>query len=277
MTSDLHKPGLAAFSVCQNALLKEGMQSDLDIVVEAGIGAVGLLGSVVERTGLSTTVGLLAERNLTVSSYTSVARILELSFDECVDALVAGIQAAATLGSPIMTMVTGSPGSLTTEEADNEIVARLQKVSPQARDQGVLLALEPVHPFLRTVSYVHSLMHSLDIVRQVPGGAIVLDVAHVYWNRHVYEEIAMSTPYICLAQLSNLSPASIKERRWIRGALDQGVIPVEAMIRALAEAGFTGFYEDEILDFTGRQECLTGLVRAKEWFASLSSSASAWT
>ncbi len=277
VASELPQRGLAAFSVCQNALSNEGMQSDLDMVVEAGTSAVALLGSVVQETGLPTTTRLLAERNLTVSSYMSTIRILELDFDECIDVLVRAIEAAAAVHAPILLIGSGRLGTLTVREADETVVARLKSVSSRARDHGVTLALEPVHPFLRTVGYVHTVSHSVDIVRQVPGAGVVLDVAHVYWDRHVYDDIAESAAYICSVQLTNLSPAGIDERRWVRCALDQGVIPVEAMIRSLDQAGFAGYYEDEILGSTNRRECLTGVMTARNWFAALCAEAGGWT
>ena len=209
MTSTLSERGLAAFSVSQSVLSNEGMKQDLDLVVEAGIGAVAILGRMAQEAGVAATAALLAERNLAVSSYICEIGILDLGFDTSVAALLSDIEAAAGVGAPVILLITGALGARAIRDADDEVVARLQAVSAQARGYGVTLGLEPVNPFLRTVSYVHTLSHAADIVSRVAGAGLVLDVAHVYWDRHLSTDVAANASRICLAQLTNLSESGI--------------------------------------------------------------------
>ena len=276
MTSALFAKGLSAFSVCQNTLGNEGMQQDLDLVVEAGITSVAILESVCSRTGSATTAELLRERNLTASPYMSETKILDGAFAESTEDIRGAIEAAASVGAPLLLMISGAFGPRTITETDDEIAARLQAVSPWARDRGVTLALEPVHPFLRTLSYVHTIRHAAELVDRVPGAGIVLDVGHVYWDRHLSDDIAAYASRVCSVQLTNLSASGIEARPWVRCSLDQGIIPVEDIVRLLDIAGFSGPYEEEVLGATGRQECLANMLSAKNWFAAMCREVGSW-
>jgi sugar phosphate isomerase/epimerase len=245
------------------------MASDLDMVVEAGASAVAILRSVASQAGLAATARLLEDRALTVSSMIAGLRILDLPAESCTEELGSAIRTAAAIGAPIILVTTGPLASGRPEEADDQVVSRLRQVASLALDAGVTLGLEPLHPFLRTMTYVHTVAHAVEIVSQVPGAGIVLDVGHVYWDRGVYAAISEHASHICSVQLTDLSATGIEARRWVRCALGEGVVPVEALVRCLDAAGFEGFYEDEILGVTGPAECLAGIRSARQWFEAL--------
>jgi sugar phosphate isomerase/epimerase len=251
------------------------MDSDLELVAEAGIGAVALLSEEVDRTGTQETARLLHERHLTVSSILSGVRVLHGSAEEFAEVMRARIQVARYIGAPVVLLTTGALGGRSITEADAEVIRRLQGVSPLAKDSNVTLGLEPVHPFLRTHSYVHTLDHAAEIVAEIPQAGIVFDVCHLYWDRRILPLIAEHTRSVVSVQLANLSPTGIEDRRWRRSALDAGVIPVEELIRSLEEAGFRGYYEYEVLGLADPGSCCSGLEAGRQWFATVGNRAGA--
>jgi sugar phosphate isomerase/epimerase len=163
-------------------------------------------------------------------------------------------------------VTTGPRGTLSASEADAEVVSRLRAAAALAQDRGITLGLEPVHPLLTSFSYVHTLDHAAEIAGAVPGAAVVFDTSHLYWERGLESLISAFVGSIATVQLANLSPAGLGERRWLRGALDDGPIDVGAIVRCFETAGFRGYYEYEVLGYAGAEACLAGVRAASDWF-----------
>jgi sugar phosphate isomerase/epimerase len=255
------------FSVCQNTLTAEAMPLDLDLVVAAQAVAVAPLSRVVAKEGAVETRRLLDERGLAVSSLIPGLGVLDGTREQAEEALLNGLRIAETLGAPLLLVTTGPRGTLPASEADAEVVSRLRAVASLAQDRGITLGLEPVHPLLTNFSYVHTLDHAADIVGAVPGAGIVFDTFHLYWERCLESLIAAFVGSIATVQLANLSPTGLGERRWLRGALDDGPIDVGAIVRCFESAGFRGYYEYEVLGYAGVEACLAGARAAYDWFA----------
>ncbi|MCU1362941.1 MAG: Xylose isomerase domain protein barrel [Acidimicrobiaceae bacterium] len=257
------------FGVMQNVLCNTDMASDLDIVVEAGVTAVGVRGDIMQRAGVSETIRLMSERSLIASSYLPSVRLLDFSEAATVDVLRNSLTVAAALQAPTMLIVTGPLGDLPMSQAEDQFVSKLNRVASLAVKLGVRLAIEPVHPLLRGISYVHTLRHAADLASRISGCGVVLDVVHTYWDRYIYEDISAYASSVCTVHLSNVDRSALEQRRLQRAPLDKGVIPVEEMIRALHDAGYRGFYENEVLVRTERAACIEAVRSAREWFDAL--------
>ena len=257
------------FSVCQSVLSNDDMLSDLDMVVQTGTGAVAVHGRMLRSAGVEQTVEGLKARSLAVSSYQPGLRILEMTDDDADAALRADLTSAAAIGAPVMIVSTGPAASRTSSEADDCLVGRLNRVTPLARELGVVMGLEPVHPFLDRAAYIHTLRHAGELVRRTQNVGIALDVVHVYWDRFALDDISALSEAICIVHLGNLSQEALIERRWGRAAVDNGVVPVETILRAVHQAGYRGYVEDETLIRAERAACLDGVRRTREWFEAL--------
>jgi sugar phosphate isomerase/epimerase len=257
------------FAVCQNILPNDDMASDLDLLTEAGIAMVAVIDRLVDGAGVARTKDLLTERSIEVSSYMITTRLLDGDDEEFDKRMTRHFTTADALGAGQVVITTGAVGELSISEADALVVGRLNRIAQIVPDTEIKMTIEPVHPFLRTVSYVHTLRHAIDLVSQTDRSFVLLDVVHTYWDRHIYRDIEASAEFISSVQISDLSPTGIDDRRWVRCSFGDGVVPVADLIYALQDAGFRGVYENEIIGATTHAVCLSSLLAARQWFDAL--------
>ncbi len=101
-------------------------------------------------------------------------------------------------------------------------------------------------------------------------GGVALDVVHTHWDRHILDDIAACVDTVAVVHLGNLSRAALDDKVWRRSPPDDGVIPVEQLVRALDAAGYRGPYELEVITPTmSVDDCQTVMRSAGEWFAAL--------
>jgi sugar phosphate isomerase/epimerase len=211
----------------------------------------------------------MQRHGLSLSSYQAGLRLVEMAGEAAAEALDLNLGIAAKLGAPFMSVSPGPSGALTADEADGVFVARLTKAAPLARELGVTMLVEPLHPLLSANGYIHSLSHALDIVSQVPQCAIMLDLVQVYWNCGLLADVARHVDHIGIVQLGNLDRAALAEKRWARASLADGEIDLRAFIEALQGAGYSGIYELENPLALPPAESIAAIRAAGKWFDSL--------
>jgi sugar phosphate isomerase/epimerase len=241
------------------------MERDIEMLVETGITVFAAMGSVARPFGTDRLLELMQHHHLTLSSYHAGLRLVEMAGVAAAEALDLNLRLAAQLGARFMSVSPGPSGALSADEADALFVARLSAAAPLARELGVTMLVEPLHPFLRANGYIHSLSHGLDIVSQVPECAIMLDLVQIYWNRGLLADVARHVDRIGVVQLGNLDRAALGEKRWLRAALPDGDIDLRAFITALESAGYSGFYELENPMQLQPAECIDAIRSAFEF------------
>lgn len=222
-----------------------------DVAWTAAAGATGicLAGDAVEAHGVEATKALLAEHGLAVSSIErAVGSVLADDPIEVQEQQVArAVELCVALGAPAVLITTGPiDGSGTSAvEADRQCRAWFERMAPIAVAGGVRLMLEPVHPLLRWVSYVHTLRHAVDLTGAAPGTGVLVDVGHLWWDRDVLDDIATLADQIVSVQIDDVDPVTLREFRYTRLQLGDGAIPLPTLVGALEAAGYTGWYENE--------------------------------
>jgi sugar phosphate isomerase/epimerase len=253
-------------ALSQSMLDNQSMAADLDMVCESGTHALGLYRPMVEAVGAVETVRLLNERGLGVSSIHLGLKVLETDDEQADRILRTALNLAAAVGAPIAPVSAGSCGTLSALEADEVYIRRLSRVAPLARELGVTMVIEPVHPFLHAVGYIHTIRHAARIIERVENTGICVDVAHIYWDGDLEEDIARHCDKVALVQVANLDPQALAERRWGRALLDRGVVPIAEIVRMLDAAGYRGPYESEILLDLPHDECIAAARESRLWF-----------
>jgi sugar phosphate isomerase/epimerase len=241
------------------------MERDIAMLVETGITAFAAMGSVVRPFGTDRLLELMQRHHLTLSSYHAGLRLVEMAGEAAAEALDLNLRIAAQLSARFMSVSPGPLGLLTAKEADALFVSRLTAAAPLARALGVIMLVEPLHPFLRANGYIHSLSHALEIVLQVPECAIMLDLVQIYWNPGLLADVARHVDHIGVVQLGNLDSAALGEKRWLRASLSDGEIDVRAFIKALEAAGYSGFYELENPLALPPAECIAAIRSSFEF------------
>jgi sugar phosphate isomerase/epimerase len=119
---------------------------------------------------------------------------------------------------------------------------------PHARQAGVPLAIEPLHPMLAADrACVNTLAQANDLCEELGEGVgVAVDVYHLWWDPGLAREIARASRRILAYHVNDwLVPTT--DLLLDRGMMGDGVIDLRA-IRAMVEAaGYTGHCEVEIL------------------------------
>jgi len=269
MTSASHDT--PPLSISQSVMRGRDMAEDLDRLVEAGETKVAPMASSLRLIGAEAAARLIRERGLTSSSYHAGLRILDLDDAAADQAIRAAIVDAAAVGAPSVSVSAGGAGGRKPSEADEIYVARLRRAAPLARELGVRFGVEPLHPLLCENGYIHSLRHGAEVAAQVEGCQVVLDTAHLFWDRELYADIERHVGLIGLIQLGQLSRPDLAEKRWVRAPLHDGAVPMADILHALHAAGYRGDYEHEnLLAGDMSREARVASVRADaQWFRAL--------
>jgi len=180
------------------------------------------------------------------------------------------IMEASDLGAPMLVLVCGADPSQSLEESRNQIKDGIEAILPLARDNGVKLAIEPLHPmYADTRSAITTMKQANELAEYFDSDqvGIAVDVYHLWWDPDLEKEI------IRCGENNNLLAFHICD--WLsptedmlndRGLMGEGCIPVKEIRGWVEKAGFTGYNEVEIFSnrfWSGDQDSfLTQILEA---------------
>jgi sugar phosphate isomerase/epimerase len=260
----------ARFAVCELVLRQGSFADDVAVAKAAGAGAIGVSADVVDGVGVGEARRILEGEGIQVSSYMGLEPILQGGGATAdLDETARRLDVAAALGSPGALAVTGPLRGLDRSDAEARCREWLPRAAALAVDRGLRVMLEPIHPLLRHLSFVHTLADGLALVDSVDGAGVVLDVGHVWWERGVETLIRDRVADIVSVQLTNVDRAALAEARYARSALATGDIPVASFVRLLESSGYRGWYEEEVLVRSRRDQRLELVRASREWFEAL--------
>jgi sugar phosphate isomerase/epimerase len=249
-------PALARLSLNQRTTPCWTVREAIDGCVAAGIGAIGLWREPVADVGLATAKAWVAESGLRVSSVCRGGFFTSADPAERAAAHrsnIAAIDETAELGAATLVLV---PGGL--PDGDRDIVAAraraaeaIAELAPYARERGVRLGIEPMHPiFAADRGVVSTLEQALDIAEQLPATevGVVVDTFHVWWEPGVVEQIARAAGRIVSYQVCEWITPLPPDTLLSRGMMGDGHIDFAALTSAVAAAGYTGDVEVEIFN-----------------------------
>jgi sugar phosphate isomerase/epimerase len=222
----------------------------IDGCVAAGVERVGLWREQTLHYGLDRTVAHVRAAGLEV---TSLCRGGFFSRPGWFDDNRAAIDEAAALGAPVLVLVSGGlpDGSTDLAGARAHVADAIAELAPHARDAGVCLAIEPLHPmYAADRCVVSTLGGALDVAEQHPVGVVgvVVDTYHIWWDDAVYAQIRRAGPRIAAFQLADWItplPAGVLTGRGLPGT---GCVELARLWQAVDEAGYTGPVEVEIFN-----------------------------
>ncbi len=161
------------------------------------------------------------------------------------------IDEAAELDAECVVFVAGGlpEGSRDLPAARARCLEGLADVLPYAKESGVTLALEPLHPMICAFrSCLSTLGQANDWIEALGAGpelGIVVDVYHVWWDPDMEREIERAAGRIVSFHVCDWL-LDTTDLRLDRGMMGDGVIDIRR-IRGLVEAtGYDGYREVEI-------------------------------
>ncbi|MGY4903780.1 sugar phosphate isomerase/epimerase family protein [Streptomyces sp. 900116325] len=249
---------LSRLSINQETIKQWSLPELTEGCVKAGIDKVGLWRAPVQEYGVERTAQLLADAGISVTSLCRGGFFTALDPAERARALDdnrAAIDEAAALSTDTLVLVSGGlpAGSRDLHGARERIAEALAELGPYARERGVRLAIEPLHPmFASDRCVVSTLSQALDIAERFPAEqvGVVLDTYHIWWDDQAAAQIARAGAggrihSFQLADWITPLPAGVLVGR---GQLGDGSVDFRAFREMVEATGFTGPIEVEIFN-----------------------------
>ncbi|MDG4833512.1 sugar phosphate isomerase/epimerase [Solwaraspora sp. WMMD1047] len=218
--------------------------------VDAGVTGVGLWREETAAYGLDKTAALVRDAGLAV---TSLCRGGFFNTPDWYDENRRAIDEAATLGAPVLVLVSGGlpAGSRDVDAARAHVGEAIGALVPYARQAGVRLAIEPLHPmFCADRCVVASLGQALDLAAPHPAETVgvVVDTYHLWWDDQVWDQLARAgrEERIACFQVADWVtplPAGVLLGRGLPG---DGCVDLRRFRAAVDAAGYRGPVEVEV-------------------------------
>jgi sugar phosphate isomerase/epimerase len=218
--------------------------------VEAGVPGIGLWREEVAEFGLTSAAKLIHDAGLAV---TSLCRGGFFSTEGWYDENRRAIDEAATLGAPVLVLVSGGlpVGSRDVDAARAHVGDAVGELVPHALAAGVRLAIEPLHPmFCSDRCVVSSLGQALDLAAPHPTQAVgvVVDTYHIWWDDQVWAQLARAgaEDRIACFQVADWITPLPEGVLLGRGLPGEGCVQLRRFREAVDATGYTGPVEVEV-------------------------------
>jgi len=227
----------------------------VDGAARAGLLAVGLWRDRVAEVGAHVAAKIVRDAGLRVSSLCRGGFLTGTDLLGILDENRRAIDEAATLGTSELVMVVGglANGDRDLADARSRVADRLADLAPYAADQGVRLALEPLHPmYVADRAVISTLGQALDLAAPFPAHVVgvVVDTFHVWWDPTLREQVDRAGREGRLAsyQVCDWLVPMAADPLLSRGMMGDGCIDFGPVTRWVAETGYTGDIEVEIFN-----------------------------
>jgi sugar phosphate isomerase/epimerase len=166
---------------------------------------------------------------------------------------LAAIEEASALEADVLVLVSGGlvPGTRDLSAARRMIADAIAELVPRARDLGVLLGIESLHPmFCADRCVLSRLGDAVDLALTFPADAVgvVVDTYNVWWDSRVEADIARAAGRIAGYQLGDWVVPLPHDMLLGRGHIGDGSVDFAAISEHVLAAGYGGFTEVEIFN-----------------------------
>lgn len=164
---------------------------------ESGVGWIGLWRDKVAEAGVDEAAKLVRHHGIGVSSLCRGGFLTGIEPDGSpVDGVTMtkdAIDEAARLGAGVLVLVVGGIAGNDLARSRQRVADAVGELAPIARERGVRLGLEPLHPMqCAERSVLSTVDQALAIAAEHPAEAVgvVVDEFHVWWDPRIEESIA---------------------------------------------------------------------------------------
>jgi len=157
------------------------------------------------------------------------------------------VDEAAALGTGVLVLVCGPAPDRDIAGARQTVEDGIAAVAAYARERGIQLGIEPLHPMFAADRSVVSSLAQANRIAERCGVGVVIDVYHVWWDPDLYQEIERARGRILGFHVNDWiapPPDHLKGR----AMMGDGVIEISRIRKALDAAGYSGPIEVEIFN-----------------------------
>ena len=158
------------------------------------------------------------------------------------------VDEAAAIGAPLIVLVCGAVPGMPLAEARAWIAEGIAAVAPHALQQGVSLAIEPLHPmYAGDRSAVNTMRQANDMVAMLglENVGVAVDVYHLWWDPDLESEIRRAGDTIRAFHVCDWRTPT-RDLLNDRALMGDGCIPIRQMREWVEDTGFSGPIEVEI-------------------------------
>jgi sugar phosphate isomerase/epimerase len=213
--------------------MKQSFDEDVELWANLGVNHVGLISPKLESAGWDASRQAVLDAGLLVSSVSCYR-----------DGIMASLEFAVAVGTDVLYIVPGSPGSTPWEEVAETFCEDLAPLVARGKALGVRLALEPTNPLRTDVSFVHCVRDAIDLARMADMG-VVVDFYSSWYERGLEELVRKNIDLVALVQICDYKLGTFDMPN--RCVIGDGDIPVERLMRLVLDAGYDGPFDLEIL------------------------------
>ena len=248
--SDFSRLAINQFTTLQQWSLPQAIEG----YARHGVHAIGIVRDKLREVGAVEARRLLRVHDMRVTCY-CIGGLLTDSDPARFRANLAetrrAIDEAAELAAQCVVFVAGGlpEGSKDLAAARARCLEGLSEILPYAKEAGVTLALEPLHPMICAFrSCLSTLGQANDWIVKLEAGpelGIVVDVYHIWWDPHMEREIERAAGRIVSFHICDWL-MDTKDLRLDRGMMGDGVIDIRRIRKLVEATGYEGYHEVEI-------------------------------
>lgn len=267
------KEPLGRLAVLQHVTRASSIEADCELASACGYRGLGVDHTTIAARGVKAVDAALRTSGLMASSLVGLGPgPTPPGGQAAVDHASPMLEAAAALAAPGVLVTIDPLSGRSFADADDEARRWLESVGPAAADLGVRIMVEPVHPLMRSVSYVHSLGHALHLVGAIPGVGVAIDLGHLWWDPQLPDQLRSAPEDVATVQITDVDVQALEDLRYQRAQLGDGDVPLLSLLSTLEAAGYRGWYENEILLRMPRAERSAFMSETVRRFSALCSS-----
>lgn len=221
--------------------------------VRHGVSSIALWRHKIQEAGLPSCVRAVEDAGLHVSSVCRGGMFPALTESERRKNIEDNFRAAdeaAALNADSLVMVVGGCAGVGIDEARKMVADGIAALVPHARERGVRVGLEPLHPmYAAERSVLATIGQALELASAYDSSEVglILDTFHIWWDPRVAELIAQSEGRIYGFHVSDwLVP--LPDVLLGRGLMGDGVIDNRKLRLIVEQAGYAGPIEVEIFN-----------------------------
>jgi sugar phosphate isomerase/epimerase len=248
---------LSRLSLNQYTTFNWTVAEAVDGCARADLGWIGLWRDKVAAQGLERSAKLVREAGLEVSSLCRGGMFpaeSEAERKRRIEDNMRAIDECVALGTDTLVLVCGGLHSKDLQGARQMVYDGVAAILPYARENGVKLGIEPLHPMYAadrnvvvTLKQANDFAISLNAASGGQSVGVVIDVFHVWWDPDVYGEIERAAGHTFgfhVCDWITPLPDVLKGR----GMIGDGWIENAKLREAVDAAGYRGPIECEIFN-----------------------------
>jgi sugar phosphate isomerase/epimerase len=233
-------------SINEMTTFRWSFEEDLREYRAAGISAMGVWRRKLSDFGEARGIELLQTSGLAVSNLLWAGGFTGSeghSYRESIDDATDAVRTAAALRCKSLIVYSGARAGHTHNHARRLLVTALKELAMVAAEQGVVLALEPMHPACAgDCTFLTSLSDAQAVVQQVASENVRLsvDTYYVHDAENVLEQLRQLAKQIAIVHLADGHPPGEEQHRT---PLGRGRVPLTELVAALREGGYDGDFD----------------------------------